>query len=170
MGVFGEPTDAERRRWRVQTVIRSLAVEWFGTREVREAIGGSSVTRLVLADPVEGLRAAVLVQRVAVGEEREYAVAACGAGASWAEVAGVLGFGERDEPEVLAFEHTAARAGRPGARWASVSWRCTTCAAPVTDSGPYGSHPTDVETGHAADCARHRAEITAWEQQTGWDD
>ncbi|MEU9820232.1 hypothetical protein ACIGG9_07410 [Pseudonocardia alni] len=169
MGVFGEPTAQERRVWRVRELIRSLAVEWFGTREVREPISDATTTRLVLADPVEGLRAAVLVRRVAVGQEREYALAARGAGWSWAAIGSVLGFEGLDEPEVLAFEHTAERAGRSEARWESVSWRCTSCGARVTDTGPYGSHPTDVEHGHGEGCARHCADIAAWEQRTGWD-
>ncbi|ALE85844.1 hypothetical protein [Pseudonocardia sp. HH130629-09] len=170
MGVFGEPTDAERRVWRVRDLIRSLAVEWFGTRETRKQIGDSSMTRLVLADPLAGLRAAVQVRRVAAVQGREYALDARGAGSSWAEVASVLGFEGLDEPEVLAFEHVAERGGAAVPRWESVSWRCTTCAARVTDTGPYGSHPTDVESGHAEGCARHRADIAAWSARTGWDD
>lgn len=170
MGVFGEPTDAERRVWRVRDLIRSLAVEWFGTREIREPIGDSSMTRLVSADPLAGLRAAVQVRRVAAAQVREYARDARGAGWSWAEIGSVLGFEGLDEPEVLAFEHVAERGGRSGVRRESVSWRCTTCGARVTDTGPYGSHPTDVESGHAEGCARHRADIAAWSARTGWDD
>ena len=170
MGVFGEPTDAERRVWRVRDLIRSLAVEWFGTRETREPIGDTSVTRLVLADPLAGLRAAVQVRRVAAAQGPEYALDARGAGRSWAEIASVLGFEGLDEPEVLAFEHVAERGGAAVPRRESVSWRCTTCSARVTDTGPYGSHPADVESGHTEVCARHRADIAAWSARTGWDD
>lgn len=170
MGVFGKPTEVERRVWRVRDLIRSLAVEWFGTREIREPIGDTSVTRPVLADPLAGLRAAVQVRRVAAAQGREYALAARGAGSSWSETGSVLGFEGLDEPEVLAFEHVAERGGRSGVRRESVSWRCTSCAARVTDTGPYCSHPTDVESGHTDGCARHRADIAAWTARTGWDD
>lgn len=168
MGVIGEPTDAERRVWQARDMIRALAMQWFGQGESHRFTVTTMRTGLVLSDPLDILRATVLVRRVASAQERAYACDARGAGWSWAEVAGVLGFAEWDEPEVLAFEHVAERGGRPGVRRESVSWRCTSCEQRVTDTGPFGSHPTDVESGHAEACARHRAEIAAWVERTGW--
>ncbi|WP_308816404.1 hypothetical protein [Pseudonocardia alni] len=170
MSLFGEPSEADRRRWRVQEFVRSLAVSWFGTREVREPIGATSATRLVLADPLEGLRAAVTIRRIVVGQECQYACDARAAGWSWAEIGRVLGFDDAEEPDLAGFEHVVARGGRRRPYRDSVSWRCSSCGSRVTDTGPYGSHPTDVEHGHADGCARHRADITAWEQRTGWAD
>ena len=158
----------ERRRWRVQEVVRSLAVEWSGTGEVRDPITATSSGTGV--EPVAGLRAAVLVRRVAARQEREYALAARGAGWSWSAIGSVLGFEGTDEPDVSAFTQIAGRDERSGAWRESLSWRCTRCGQRVTDTGPYGSHPTDVESGHAEDCARHRPEVTAWQQQARWDD
>ncbi|MEV1292751.1 hypothetical protein [Pseudonocardia sp. NPDC049635] len=168
MSVFEEPTEGERRVWRVRDLIRSLATEWFSTGEVGELAGDTPVPRAVPADPLDGLRTAVLIQQVAAGQAREYALEARGAGVSWVEVGAVLGFEGLDEPGVSAFEHVAERGVRTGVRRESVSWTCASCRTRVTDTGPYNGHPSDVESGHADACARHRGEIAVWEQGAGW--
>ncbi|MBC3190928.1 hypothetical protein H7X46_07615 [Pseudonocardia sp. C8] len=168
MSVFGEPSEQQRRVWRVRDLVRSLAVEWFAATEVREPVGDTAITRPVLADPLAGLRAAVLSRWVAAGQVRDYALDARGAGRSWAEVASVLGFDDHDAPGVVAFEHVAERGGRTGPRWDRVWWRCASCGQRVADTGPYSSHPSEVETGHAETCARHAADVAAWAERTGW--
>jgi len=51
-------------------------------------------------------------------------------------------------------------------RWQlAARWTCTTCGQLVRDSGPFGSHPDDVEDGHAAHCTRRAAALAAYPAQ-----
>ena len=91
--------------------------------------------------------------------------------ASWDEVAAALKFDAagHDDPSVEAFLWVAPT---PSQRFDSIvtSWECASCAARVTDRGPFGGHPEEVEEGHLDSCARHQEDISAYRQQTGWDD
>ena len=102
---------------------------------------------------------------------RDYARRARGAGRSWDEVAAALKFDAagHDDPSVEAFLWVAPT---PSQRFDSIvtSWECASCAARVTDRGPFGGHPEEVEEGHLDSCARHQEDISAYRQQTGWDD
>lgn len=89
-----------------------------------------------------------------------------GAGWSWRELAGsviVTGANpSRPITGIAAFESVSGQApGAAGMR--SVTWRCSTCRQHITDQGPYG-HPSDYESGHAVECARHQHEIVAYER------
>jgi hypothetical protein len=132
---------------------------------VKEPIPGGSVlfARSVPADWLDGLAIAHVVANAARGKVGDYVRSARGAGASWRELAAPLGVPTDDEdidPGAAVFELIA---GPPPQRFDRVTmyWRCTTCDKLVIDSGPYDGHPDDCETGHDADCARHRAEIRA---------
>ncbi len=125
---------------------------------------GASYTRK-MPRPVPALRAALLVRHVAQGKAQDAIRAARAAGTSWAELADTLG--------VDGGEAAYRVAVGPDDGWAwyqrqDVYWRCSACAELVTDSGPYEAHPANNETGHADGCARHLAEIAAY--QATWDE
>lgn len=124
--------------------------------------------------PADYLAAAATARSVASTAEslaRDYARRARGAGHSWDEVAAALKFDAagHDDPSVEAFLWVAPT---PSQRFDSIvtSWECASCAARVTDRGPFGGHPEEVEEGHLDSCARHQEDISAYRQQTGWDD
>lgn len=170
MSVFGEPTARERLVWRVRDQIRRLAVDGFAASEVQVPIGETTMTRPTLDDPLAGVRAADLVQRAAAAQRREYATEARAAGRSWDEVADALGLTDLNEADVLAFEEVAGdcTAFSGGRVW----WRCGSCGQRITDTGPFTTHPADIEAGHGPLCARHAADIAEWEQEQkmGWQD
>ncbi len=164
----------------VREVVRRVAVEVFGARVVETPIPGFRVLAdRRLDDPLTGVRAALLLRNVAEGQMFEHARAARAGGRSWEEIGEALELPdyEFDSRAEVAFgwlvegrepdpETTTLPLRTPSA-W----WRCGACDRPITDHGPYGgSHPDDNETGHAPDCARHRAAIAAWQARTGWHD
>lgn len=164
---------------RIQELVRRIAVEVFGTTEIEVPIPGFTIfTDRKLDDPLAGLRAAVLMRGVAEAQLYDYARTARAAGRSWDEIGAVLGLPTGDAPlGDVAFDWlVCGRAPDPDSegvrsfRTPSAYWRCITCDAQVTDDGPFESHPGDNETGHTDTCARHRAEVTAWAQRTGWTD
>jgi hypothetical protein len=124
-------------------------------------------------EPLPSIRAAVFYRNVADGRAREEAAKARGDGATWAEVAAAAGI--VDDPEQdrsaaeLAYEWASPR---PSMRFDEVNvyWTCGTCGERVKDHGPLGgSHPSDQESGHTEECARHAADIAAWKTATGWE-
>lgn len=138
-----------------------------GATTSQEPIRGlSSFTRTVPADWTDGIRAARTVAAAARGLMYDYARRARGAGLSWRQLADPLGvLGDEDiDPAAAAFELIA---GPPAYRFDQVTtaWRCASCDAYVTDTGPDNGHPADCERGHAAGCARHRREIRAYERR-----
>lgn len=138
---------------------------------VEEPIYGlRSITRTVPADWCFGITAARLVASGGTDVMYQYVRDARGAGLSWTALADPLGVPAHTlDRAVAAFELVA---GEP-TDWfdpVTVWWRCGSCAAVVTDHGPYNGHPTDTETGHASDCARHQTEITAYEAARSGED
>lgn len=109
------------------------------------------------------LRATIMVRNVAETTWRTAIATARGAGTSWQDIAGILGINADDHgsPAETAFELTAEPPNRFG-EIPPVYWRCHTCDAWVSDSGPYESHPADNVTGHAEGCTRYAAELAAW--------
>lgn len=171
MSLFGEPTKRERLVWWVRDQIRRLAVEGFGAREVAVPIGQTSLTRPGVDDAMAGLHAAHLVGRVAKAAIADYAVESRAAGRTWTEIGAALGIGGEDWPGAVA-ERAFDQITRDefGDRWSrrSVRWTCASCGQRVTDTGPFPSHPDDIESGHAEGCARHAAEVAAWAVHPGW--
>lgn len=178
MSVFGDPPEEQARRERlaahVRQLVRRLAVEGFDTEPVEDSIPGfDRITRPGLADPLAGVRAAIVVRAVAEREIREAATDARGLGRSWEEVADALALSDAaDDPPGTraerAFEQVAGGSDRFWA--ASLRWTCATCGQRVTDRGPFESHPHDREDGHTADCPHQAAAIAAWRAETGWED
>jgi len=168
-----EVSPLERAAWWLRSAIRRTASEAFGAEIVRESIAGLTVHAEALDDPLTGVRAALLARNVAVAELRRYAEAARGAGRSWDEVAEALGIEAPDDGEPRAEQaYVFLIEGRPLQRdesprsWQTAAhWTCATCGQRVRDSGPFGSHPDDVEDGHAANCARRAAALTAFHRR-----
>lgn len=135
--------------------------------------------RLRDVEPIAGVRAAVLARDVAAGRLRYYAERARAEGRSWDDVAEALGLARDDGGEwsraELAYLHLVEGRAlqpdeeQPAGRWRPrLSWRCVSCGQLVTDRGPFEAAPYNNEAGHAPDCVRHTAEITAHRAQ--WDE
>ncbi|ALE82468.1 hypothetical protein [Pseudonocardia sp. HH130629-09] len=180
MAEFGQSprqTAAEQARH----LVRRIAVDVFGASVVETPIPGFTViTDRALDDPLGGVRAALLLRGVAGSQLYDHARAARSAGRSWDEIGAALELPDYEfdsRAEVTFAWLVEGREPAPAHRDPvpvfhppSSSWRCGTCAALVTDRGPYESHPDDNETGHASDCTRHIAAIAAWKTRTGWED
>lgn len=86
---------------------------------------------------------------------------------SWGEIASAIPAFERlgeDGPTEL-FETVAA----DGAFAPVLHWRCPACEAVVLDRGPWDSHPSDMERGHAGGCPRQLRQIAAHEARWSQD-
>lgn len=160
-------------RTRVEKIVKDALVTQSGSGAIVSAPLAPGYSTLV-DRPADYLAAAATARSVASTAEslaRDYARRARGAGRSWHEVAAALKFDAagHDDPSVEAFLWVAPT---PSQRFDSIvtSWECASCAARVTDRGPFGGHPEEVEEGHLDSCARHQEDISAYRQQTGWDD
>jgi hypothetical protein len=48
----------------------------------------------------------------------------------------------------------------------AVGWTCTSCSQWVKDRDPAGgTHPEDLEQGHAENCARFADQVIAWQER-----
>jgi hypothetical protein len=181
------PSAAERRRWHIKNTLTNLVI-----REVTEELGPDGVTSAPdpgfarhgnrpQPDPLTAVRAAWTVRGEAVQLLGEHIDRARGAGHTWTELAGALGLAEDAERYGIPVDEAAfhwATTGRIDGDYAPRawgyeprrSWRCASCEERVTDRGPFNGHPDDDETGHAAGCTRHAAEVAAWRTRNGWDD
>ncbi|WP_226367839.1 hypothetical protein [Pseudonocardia sp. ICBG162] len=165
---------------RIRELLRRIAVEAFGSTETEVPIPGFTVfTDRRLDDPFAGIGAALLMRTVAEGQLYEYARAARAAGRSWDDIGAALDLpsGEYRPVGEQAFDWLVCGRvpdsepeGVRSWRTPSAYWRCPSCDGVVTDHGPCGSHPDDIESGHTDGCARHRADIAAWTARTGWGD
>lgn len=160
-------------RTRVEKIVKDALVTQSGSGAIVSAPLAPGYSTLV-DRPADYLAAAATARSVEYAAEslaRDYARRARGAGRSWDEVAAALKFDAagHDDPSVEAFLWVAPT---PSQRFDSIvtSWECASCAARVTDRGPFGGHPEEVEEGHLDSCARHHEDISAYRQQTGWDD
>jgi hypothetical protein len=161
---------------RLQTLMEEVAVEQFDGQVVVEPIEGYQIlTRRRLVDPLTGVRAAAALRDAARRVLIDMVDAARAAGRSWGDVGEALGLSDDGDPvgEVaFAFIVEGREPQRPRElfRVLSTSWRCAFCGELVQDRGPFESHPDDNESGHTDACARHRADVQAWQTRTGWDD
>jgi hypothetical protein len=168
-----EPDAASEMRWRVkQEVIRHV-----------QATGGQVGDRPISvradygtmhdAEPLAGVRAALAVQRAGANLVQDYIRNARSDGASWEQVGQALGLeADRDSGRSLGEEAYTYSAGRPTA-WGhnpTVGFSCASCKQFITDRGPYESHPSDNEQGHAGNCARFGAEVATWQAQRDAED
>jgi len=153
-----------------QIVYTALRKEHGDAAIVERPIRGMTLTASAPADYVAGIGAAQEVARVARSLASDYARKARGEGMPWRDLAAALGISADpdDAPAETAFELVAPT---PLMRFDAVSvcWDCASCGQWITDKGPYNGHPTDDETGHADNCARHAAEIAAWTRAWGDD-
>ncbi len=121
---------------------------------------GASTAAPAPGDWTEAITAARAIHQAADRLMHDYACRARGEGRTWADVADVLGElvdADTTAPDTAAFA-SMARDGD------YVVWTCTTCGATVTDYGPYDANPANAEAGHTNDCARHCAEVAAYDR------
>lgn len=162
-----EATPRQRVVWSLRTAIEVVARDGFGAGIVERRIPGFSGPYRDV-EPIAGVRAAVLTRDVAVGRVREYARQARSGGHSWDAIAEAMGIegGQGQWPRAqLAYLHLIE------GRWLDgdsvVSWWCGCCGERVDDRGPFEAAPFNNETGHAAGCARHAAEVAAYRADRG---
>ena len=105
---------------------------------------------------------------------REYTQHARAEGTAWLQIGEALGLDQGPDGKsgydlgVAAFEHFE---GEPDL-WnqSNFHYHCAACGEWITDRGPYESQPEDNERGHAEDCARFAAELSAWQaERDAWE-
>jgi hypothetical protein len=133
--------------------------------------GFAAITRRALDNPLAGVRAAVLARNVAARQLRDYAEQARGAGRTWDEVAEALGIAAdedetpRDERAYLLLVEGRTGLGdraSAGFHRSSARWTCASCGERITDWGPFGPNPDDMEQGHHQSCERHNGNRSAY--------
>ncbi|WP_143261505.1 HNH endonuclease [Allokutzneria sp. NRRL B-24872] len=125
-------------------VYRLIALRWAAVSGERDSLPDPR-----LVNPELRTRATRNVLHLAADLLSRFTLEARGAGWSWHELA--------------TFESVAQQIPE----WAStqtLTWGCGDCNQKITDRGPHG-HPSDRESGHAADCTRHDQEIAAYERR-----
>jgi hypothetical protein len=159
-----------------------LARQWArrAVTAMAEASGGKTVTRPMFrgrpdldstvtdVEPLAGLQAATSLKHAARRLALECVRQAREAGHSWHAIGVALGFGHLAEADMsiagAAYDYAA---GGPDVWSRSFPWVCPVCQATVIDHGPEAGNPEDQEQGHAADCPRLAAAVTAW--NASWD-
>lgn len=148
-----------------RTIRGRLGSEVFTTRPAR---GVTDPTFTVeVAPPAEALRLALIAAATARQLVGKYALEMRGDGSSWAEIFPLLDLPDDQYtgPSMQAYRHVRGPDYRQYKNdpW-NVAWYCRSCGGRVTDIGPHGGHPADNETGHGEGCARHQAEVDAYEE------
>jgi hypothetical protein len=154
-----------------------LARQWArrAVTAMAEASGGTTVTRPMFrgrpdldstvtdVEPIAGLQAATSLKHAARRLALEYVRQAREAGNFWHDIGIALGLGHLAESDRsvagAAYDYAA---GGPDAWSRSFPWVCPACQATVIDFGPEAGNPEDQEQGHAADCPRLAAAVSAW--------
>ena len=120
-------------------------------------------------EPLAGIGFALLLADSARQRVDRYIKRAREDGAGWREIGKALRLqqaaGERDgDLGAEAFEYAA---GPPAQRLDRLwfGWKCPSCLGTITDYGPCGGHPDDCEHGHAGNCQRRAAAVTAYQAQ-----
>lgn len=166
-----EAPPRERAAWALRRVILRAAVDLTGTEIVQVRIEGmQTITTETLADPLAGVRAALITRDLAIAEIRKYAEQDRGAGRTWDEVGEALAIpamadGERRDEQayLLVVEGRLPNTDQDTGRWRRrAHWTCTSCQRWITDCGSFESHPDDVEQGHDATCARRATALAAF--------
>jgi hypothetical protein len=174
-------SEAARRESIVRTTVESTVF-----RLVREFDGPDAIQpppadadswhRNAEPEPRAAIRVALDLHAAARTVLTDHIGRARGVGHCWTDLAPVLGV----EKSATELDLTAAEAAFNVAatgqttgwvsddrRWSrgfvpTLRWTCESCRQRVTDHGPVDSYPGEMERGHAADCARHAAALTAW--------
>ncbi|SDH02872.1 hypothetical protein [Pseudonocardia oroxyli] len=161
-------TPGARATLAMQDQIRRAACDNHGASLVETPVAGFTLlTRTTIDDALAGIRAAVAARNTASAEIRRYAEQARGSGRSWDEIAEALGIraDDHDElPAILAFCLVVENRPLPfreSFHRLDAWWRCESCDQQVRDHGPFDGHPAHNESGHAATCRRHAAEVAA---------
>jgi hypothetical protein len=181
------PSAEERRRWHIHNTLSNLVigavVAELGRDGVRSAPdpGFARYGNRPQPDPLTAVRAARTIRGEAAQLLGEHIDRARAHGHTWTDLAAALGLTrDAEEAGIPAGEAAFCWAttgridgDRPNPVWGYEprrSWRCASCEERVHDRGPFNGHPDDDETGHAAGCARHTADVAAWRTRNGWDD
>jgi hypothetical protein len=115
------------------------------------------------ADAMTGLECAAKLTSAVRRLVLDYTRQAREDGHSWQEIGVALGSkAVADSGASVADVAYDYAAGTTGFGRASFAWVCSACRSTVIDRGPQVGHPADSEGGHADDCRRMAAEITAW--------
>lgn len=162
-----------------------LARQWArrAVTNMAEASGGKTVTRPMFrgrpdlnstvtdVEPLACLRAATGLKHAARRLAVEYVRQAREANDSWHDIGVALGFGHLAESgsSVAGAAYDYASAG-PDPWSCSFLWACPACQGTVIDFGPEAGNPEDQEQGHAADCPRLAAAVTAWDASWNTED
>lgn len=145
-----------------------------------QASGGRAVTRPMFrgrpdldstvtdVEPLAGLQAAASLKHAARRLALEYVRQAREVNDSWHDIGIALGLGRLTESGLslagAAYEYASAG---PNAWSRSFLWACPACQGTIIDFGPEAGNPEDQEQGHAPDCPRLAAAVTAW--NASWD-
>lgn len=158
------------RRWARRAVL-GIAGDLGGQIEARPVFRDEPALGLGAADaePLSGLAAAAQLKFALRRLTAEYARLAREEGRSWREIGVSLGLKQMADMGMdaadVAYEHLA---GAPSPWRPAFVWVCPTCRSTVLDHGPHAGHPADCEDGHADDCLRLAAAVTAW--HAAWND
>lgn len=158
----------QEARWAVNAAILRMA-HAAGAPVHERPIAPGLRTTVSDAEPLAGIGFALMLTDAAANEIHRYIRRAREDGAGWREIGTALRL-ERDVEErggdlgAAAFEYAA---GPPAQRFDRLwfHWTCPVCQRPITDYGPYDSHPDDCESGHAEGCQRLAAAIAAYDAQ-----
>lgn len=176
-GSFCEAT-AYYRRWRVDpectradpceqnrmeaAIVRTAVWQLVALREATAWEGSKYLPDPRFVNPVRRAEAVRDAMHLMASLSRKFVCEARGDGWSWSELAPLIIpadiYGRRSA--TVAFEAlTGQPTGLVGIE--TLTWRCSDCQEQITDQGPYG-HPSDNESGHAADCERHNREVAQY--------
>ena len=115
-------------------------------------------------EPGAGIRIALALERAARAGVHVFIQRGREAGMTWGQVGEALGVAELarargSSPAEAAWEYAAAY---PSGQRGAFRWTCQACGALISDRGPLGDHPGEVEQGHTEGCQRFAAAVRDW--------
>jgi hypothetical protein len=174
-----QPSEGTRRhfmaRAHLDSIVLHLVREFEDPTAITNDLDLDQLWRRPEAEPLAAIRATLAIRNAAATLLHEHIGRARGAGHTWADLAVVLDVEKAaDEARLLVGEAafnwvTTGHIDDPRQRWRdypTLRWTCATCGQRITDHGPVDPHPGDMERGHASDCERHRAALSAWDAET----
>jgi hypothetical protein len=153
-----------------------LYLAQLGGADIRERpVWPGAISTMRYAEPLAGIRAAQTVRSAADRVTDDYVRHARAEGTAWCHIGEALELAENSQLTshdlaIAAYEQLTGARDLPAFQTPVFHYTCQACQQPISDRGPYESHPLDNEHGHTEDCPRPTEQVAAWQAKRDAED